>query len=116
MVTAIPESPLTSAEVLRFVARLQASDIVVDAAAGIDLISALETVKCVSVATQAVVTDAVATVISTERRERGKPKAQWRKGMRRRSAWLDESHPTAAALISGLLVRSFTKCHTPWPA
>jgi len=81
VVTAVQESPLTSAEVLRFVARLQASDIAVDAAAGIDLISALETVKCVSVATQAVVTDAVATVISTERRERGKPKAQWRTGI-----------------------------------
>ncbi|MFI7169829.1 HNH endonuclease [Rhodococcoides fascians] len=81
MVTVVQESSLTSAEVLRFVARLQASDIVVDAAAGIDLISALETVKCVSVATQAVVTDAVATVISTERRERGKPKAQWRTGI-----------------------------------
>ncbi|QII09058.1 HNH endonuclease [Rhodococcoides fascians A25f] len=72
---------MTSDEVLRFVARLQASDVDVDAAAGIDLISALETVKCVSVATQAVVTDAVATAISTERRELGKPKAEWRSGI-----------------------------------
>ncbi|OZE87537.1 HNH endonuclease [Rhodococcus sp. 15-649-2-2] len=72
---------MTSDEVLRFVARLQASDVVVDAAAGIDLISALETVKCVSVATQAVVTDAVATAISAERKELGKPKAQWRSGI-----------------------------------
>ncbi|WP_256983471.1 HNH endonuclease [Rhodococcus sp. 15-649-2-2] len=81
MVTALQDSPLTSDEVLRFVARLQASDVVVDAAAGIDLISALETVKCVSVATQAVVTDAVATAISAERKELGKPKAQWRSGI-----------------------------------
>ena len=76
MVTAVQDSPLTPDEVLRFVARLQASDVVVDAAAGIDLISALETVKCASVATQALVTDAVATAISNERKERGKPKAQ----------------------------------------
>ncbi|WP_197914450.1 HNH endonuclease [Rhodococcoides fascians] len=81
MVTVVQDSPLTSDEVLRFVARLQASDVDVDAAAGIDLISALETVKCVSVATQAVVTDAVATAISTERRELGKPKAEWRSGI-----------------------------------
>ncbi|WP_170944562.1 HNH endonuclease signature motif containing protein [Rhodococcus sp. 14-2483-1-1] len=81
MVTAVQDSPLTSDEVLRFVARLQASDVAVDAAAGIDLISALETVKCVSVATQAVVTDAVATAISAERKELGKPKAQWRSGI-----------------------------------
>lgn len=81
VVTAVQDSPLTSDEVLRFVARLQASDVVVDAAAGIDLISALETVKCASVAAQAVVTDAVATAISNERKERGKPKAQWRNGI-----------------------------------
>ncbi len=81
MVTALKNLPLTPDEVLRFVARLQASDVVVDAAAGIDLISALETVKCVSVATQAVVTDAVATAISNERKELGKPKAQWRSGI-----------------------------------
>ncbi|MDV6263054.1 HNH endonuclease [Rhodococcoides yunnanense] len=72
---------MTSEEVLRFVARLQSSDLDVDAAVGIDLISALETVKCVSVATQAVVTDAVATAISAERKELGKPKAQWRRGI-----------------------------------
>ncbi len=81
MVTALNNLPLTPDEVLRFVARLQASDVVVDAAAGIDLISALETVKCVSVATQAVVTDAVATAISNERKGLGKPKAQWRSGI-----------------------------------
>ncbi|WP_230594537.1 HNH endonuclease [Rhodococcoides fascians] len=81
MVTVVQDSPLTSDEVLRFVARLQASDVDVDAAAGIDLISALETVKCVSVATQAVVTDAVATAISTERKELGRPKAQWCSGI-----------------------------------
>ncbi|MFI8567436.1 HNH endonuclease [Rhodococcus sp. NPDC078407] len=81
MVTAVQNLPLTSAEVLRFVARLQASDVVIDAATGIDLISALETVKCASVATQAVMTDAVATAISDERKERGRPKAQWRMGI-----------------------------------
>ncbi|MCZ4519666.1 HNH endonuclease [Rhodococcus ruber] len=81
MVTVVQDSPLTSDEVLRFVARLQASDFDVDAAAGIDVISALETVKCACVATQAVVTDAVATAISTERKELGKPKAQWRSGI-----------------------------------
>ncbi|CCQ17682.1 putative uncharacterized protein [Rhodococcus sp. AW25M09] len=81
MVTAVQDSPLTSDEVLRFVARLQSTDFDADAAAGIDLITALETVKCASVAAQAVVTDAVATSISNERRERGRPKAQWRMGI-----------------------------------
>ncbi|WP_415975324.1 HNH endonuclease [Rhodococcus sp. 077-4] len=81
MVTAVQDSPPTSDEVLRFVARLQSSDFDVDAAAGIDLISALELMKSAGVAAQAVVTDAVATTISNERRERGKPKAQWRIGI-----------------------------------
>lgn len=81
MVTALKNPPLTPDEVLRFVARLQSSRFDDDAAAGIDLISALETVKCASVATQAVVTDAVATAISNQRRELGKPKAQWRSGI-----------------------------------
>ncbi|WP_241256317.1 HNH endonuclease signature motif containing protein [Rhodococcus sp. KRD162] len=81
VVTALQDSPLTSDDLLRFVARLQSSDFDADAAAGIDLISALETVKCASVAAQAVVTDAVATSISNERREQGKPKAQWRTGI-----------------------------------
>ncbi|MGV8871344.1 MAG: HNH endonuclease [Rhodococcus sp. (in: high G+C Gram-positive bacteria)] len=81
VVTVVQDSPLTSDEVLRFVARLQSSDFRADTAAGIDLITALETVKCASVAVQAVVTDAVATTISNERRERGKPKAQWRTGI-----------------------------------
>lgn len=81
MVTAVQDSPLTSDEVLRFVARLQSSEFDADAAAGIDLISALETIKCASVAVQAIVTDAVATNISNVRRERGKPKAQWRIGI-----------------------------------
>lgn len=74
-------SPLTCDEVLRFVARVQESTYDVDAAAGIDLISALETVKSACVAAQAIVTDAVATAISDERKLQGKPKEQWRRGI-----------------------------------
>ncbi|MGB7385164.1 MAG: DUF222 domain-containing protein [Rhodococcus sp. (in: high G+C Gram-positive bacteria)] len=72
---------LTAQDVLVFVARVQRAQFDVDAATGIDIISALETAKCACVAAQAVVTDAVAIRISNERKERGKPKPQWRRGI-----------------------------------
>ena len=72
---------LTAQDVLVFVARVQRAQFDVDAATGIDIISALETAKCACVAAQAVVTDAVAITISNERKERGKPKPQWRRGI-----------------------------------
>ncbi len=72
---------LTAQDVLEFVERVQHAQFEVDAAVGIDVISALETAKCAFVAAQAELTDAVAAAITDERKQCGKPKAQWRRGI-----------------------------------
>ncbi|WP_072805363.1 HNH endonuclease [Rhodococcoides yunnanense] len=72
---------MDAVDVLRFVRRLNKAALTRDAAAGIELIAALESVKSACAAAQAVTTDAVATAISDERKALGKPKAQWRNGI-----------------------------------
>ncbi|MDJ0393894.1 HNH endonuclease signature motif containing protein [Rhodococcus sp. G-MC3] len=72
---------MEASEVMEFVVRLQAAEGLSDAPSGIDLISALETVKCAAAAVQAHVTDAVAAAIREDRKQRGKPKSQWDKGI-----------------------------------
>ena len=75
------EISLAAQDVLEFVERVQNAEFDVDAADGIDVITALETLKCASAAAQAQLTDAVATAISDERKQSGKPKSQWRRGI-----------------------------------
>ncbi|WP_243636729.1 hypothetical protein [Rhodococcus sp. Eu-32] len=70
------QDSLGAAEVLAFVSRLQQRLDLPDAAAGVDLISALETVKSAASAVQATATVSVATTIETTRKESGKPKSQ----------------------------------------
>lgn len=72
---------MQTTEVMEFVERLQATQGDADAAAGIDLISALEIVKCACAAVQAQVTDSVATSIREDRKQRGKPSTHWNRGI-----------------------------------
>lgn len=81
LVDTIGDKVLTLQDVQNFVARMQRGEFAVDAATGIDVISALETAKSVCVAAQVIVTDAVATTISNDRKERGRPKSQWHRGI-----------------------------------
>lgn len=93
---------MEASEILEFVARLQESAEIADAAAGIDLITALETAKCTCAAVQATATDAVATAITAQRREMGKPKSQWRTGIASQIGLARRESPNKGGRFLGL--------------
>lgn len=93
---------MEAAEILAFVARLNQAPPPSEASAGIDLIGALETMKCVSAALQAVAADAVATEISDERKALGKPKSQWRKGLPSQIGLARRESPNKGSTYLGL--------------
>ncbi|MFC9764107.1 HNH endonuclease [Rhodococcus jostii] len=65
-------------ELRAFTARLQCAEAASgDAGLGIDLLDAIEALKSVGCAVQAVITDGVATCIRADRRARGLPRAEW---------------------------------------
>ncbi|SNS43466.1 HNH endonuclease [Rhodococcoides kyotonense] len=99
---AVVDTRLTAAEVLAFASRIQQAIDLADAAAGIDLISALETVKSACAAVQATATDAVATAIATTRREAGLPKAQWHKGIASQIGLARRESPNKGGRFLGL--------------
>ncbi|WP_037139601.1 HNH endonuclease [Rhodococcoides fascians] len=105
---------MEASEVLEFVTRLQKTIDVSDAAAGIDLISALETVKSVSSAVQATATEHVANAIIADRKERGRPKPQWRKGISSQIGLARRESPNKGGRFLGLaraLVREMPHTH-----
>lgn len=96
------QDALGAAEVLAFVSRLQQRLDLPDAAAGIDLISALETVKSAASAVQATATVSVATTIEATRKESGKPKSQWRKGIASQIGLARRESPSKGGRFLGL--------------
>ncbi|MFD9662462.1 HNH endonuclease [Rhodococcus sp. NPDC059968] len=69
-------------ELRTFTARLQCAEAASgDAGLGIDLIDAIETLKSVGCAVQAVITDDVATSIRADRRARRLPQSEWGRGI-----------------------------------
>lgn len=93
---------VNASEVLGFVARLRTSEFDDDAAAGIDLISALEDLKSAGSAHQATVTDAVANSIAAERKAKGRPKAEWRKGVASQIGLARRESPNKGGRLLGL--------------
>ena len=69
------------AELRAFAARLRGVSADGDAGLGIDLLDAIEALKSVGCAVQAVITDGVATSIREDRRARGLPRAEWDRGI-----------------------------------
>ncbi|MFC9554690.1 HNH endonuclease [Rhodococcus sp. NPDC056960] len=69
------------AEVRAFTARLRCVAAGDDAGAGIDLLDAIEALKSVGCAAQAVITDHVATCVRAERQAAGLPRAEWNRGI-----------------------------------
>ncbi|MGW5148015.1 HNH endonuclease [Rhodococcus koreensis] len=68
-------------ELRAFTARLRVVSASGDAGLGIDLLDAIETLKSVGCAVQAVVTDDVATCMREDRKVRGLPRAEWGRGI-----------------------------------
>ncbi|ANS30574.1 hypothetical protein R1CP_29730 [Rhodococcus opacus] len=69
-------------ELRTFTARLQCAEAASgDPGLGIDLLDAIETLKSVGCAVQAVITDGVATSIRADRRARELPRAEWDRGI-----------------------------------
>ncbi|BAH54373.1 HNH endonuclease signature motif containing protein [Rhodococcus opacus] len=68
-------------ELRAFTARLRVVSADGDAALGIDLLDAIEALKSVGCAAQAVITDDVSTSIRADRRARGLPQAEWGRGI-----------------------------------
>ena len=69
-------------ELRTFTARLQCAEAASgDPGLGIDLLDAIETLKSVGCAVQAVITDDVATSIRADRRARELPRAEWDRGI-----------------------------------
>lgn len=93
---------MEASEVLKLVAQLQQSTGIVDATAGIELISALETLKSTCSAVQASATDGVATAIAEQRRAIGKPKAQWRTGVASQIGLARRESPNKGGRFLGL--------------
>ncbi|UOT02548.1 HNH endonuclease [Rhodococcus opacus] len=69
------------AELRAFTARLRAVSAGGDAGLGIEWLDAIEALKSVGCAVQAVITDGVATCIRADRRARGLPRAEWDRGI-----------------------------------
>lgn len=93
---------MEASEVLEFVARLQAPAEIVDSTSGIDLIAALEIAKCTCAAVQATATDFVANSIAAQRREAGKPKPQWRRGIASQIGLARRESPNKGGRFLGL--------------
>lgn len=87
---------------LEFVARLQQTPELVDAGGAVDLIGALETLKCVSAAVQATATDAVATITASERKAAGRPKSKWRTGIASQIGLARRESPNKGGRFLGL--------------
>ena len=69
-------------ELRAFTARLQCAEAASgDAGLGIDLLDAIETLKSVGCAAQAVITDDVATCIRADRKARRLPRVEWDRGI-----------------------------------
>ncbi|MEN0136092.1 MAG: DUF222 domain-containing protein [Rhodococcus sp. (in: high G+C Gram-positive bacteria)] len=68
-------------ELRAFTARLRVVSADGDAGLGIDLLDAIEALKSVGCAAQAVITDDVATNIRADRRARGLPQVEWGRGI-----------------------------------
>ncbi|QSE85155.1 DUF222 domain-containing protein [Rhodococcus koreensis] len=69
-------------ELRTFTARLQCAEAASgDPGLGIDLLDAIETLKSVGCAVQAVITDDVATSIRADRRARKRPRSEWGRGI-----------------------------------
>jgi hypothetical protein len=68
-------------EVRAFTARLRLASADGDAGLGIDLLDAIETMKSVGCAVQAVITDDVATSIRHDREARQLPRSEWDRGI-----------------------------------
>ncbi|WP_213577125.1 DUF222 domain-containing protein [Rhodococcus sp. USK13] len=68
-------------EVRAFTARLRLASVDGDAGLGIDLLDAIETLKSVGCAVQAVITDEVATSIRQDRKARQLPRSEWDRGI-----------------------------------
>ena len=68
-------------ELRAFTARLRCVEAGGDAGSGIDWLDAIETLKSVGYAAQAVITDGVATSIRADRRARGLPRVEWDRGI-----------------------------------
>lgn len=101
-------------EVRAFTARLRLASADGDAGLGIDLLDAIETLKSVGCAVQAVITDDVATSIRHDREARQLPRSEWDRGLRRRLHWRAGNLRTEVAGIWGSRGRWCMKCHTPW--
>ena len=103
------------AELRAFAARLRVVSADDDAGLGIEWLDAIEALKSVGCAAQAVITDDVATSIRADRKARGLPRADWDRALRRRLRWRAENPRTAAADTSDSRTRWCTRCRTPWP-
>ncbi len=68
-------------ELRAFTARLRCVEAGGDAGLGIEWLDAIETLKSVGCAVQAVIADGVATSIRADRRARGLPRAEWDRGI-----------------------------------
>ncbi|RZL77652.1 MAG: HNH endonuclease [Rhodococcus sp. (in: high G+C Gram-positive bacteria)] len=68
-------------ELRAFTARLRCVEAGGDAGSGIEWLDAIETLKSVGCAAQAVITDGVATSIRADRRARGLPRVEWGRGI-----------------------------------
>jgi hypothetical protein len=101
-------------ELRAFTARLRGVSAGGNAALGIDLLDAIEALKSVGAAAQAVVTDDVATSIRADRKGRGLPRVEWDRGIGAQIALLEGNPPTVAAGTSGSPEPWSTRCRTRW--
>nr|WP_271213187.1 HNH endonuclease signature motif containing protein [Rhodococcus wratislaviensis] len=82
------------AELRAFTARLQCAETTSgDAGLGIDLLDAIETLKSVGCAVQAVITDDVATSIREDRKARRLPRSEWARGVGSQIAFARRESP-----------------------
>ncbi len=107
-------------ELRAFTARLRCVGPCGDAGLGIEWLDAVESLKSVGCAVQAVAADDVATCMREDRKARRLPRAEWDRGRSgtavspRRLRWRAGSPRTAAGGIWGSLGRWCTRCRTRW--
>ena len=88
-------------ELRAFAPRLRCVEAGGDAGLGIEWLDAIESLKSVGCAVQAVITDGVATSIRADRRARGLPRADWGRGIASQIALARRESRTAAGGIVG---------------
>ena len=102
-------------ELRAFTARLQCAEAGGDAGLGIDLLDAIEALKSVGCAVQAVITDDVATCIRADRKAAGLPRAEWDRGIDSQIALARRESPNRGGRHLGFARALVHEMPHPWP-